>query len=155
MQADHRLARAVSALHPPQKLTRRDILAAPNGSGHRLVLGADAVGVQQHDDPAPGHRSGEADHARRGGEHRRPVAGRQVDAEVPRAVLGSGRPELRHYPQDAGQRSAISRHGVGGTGSNGHAAHGLTTETPTGGRRISGERADRQRADGQCGENSQ
>ena len=63
-------------------------LPGDDRGGERLVLGADAVRMLDHDDAAAGDLSGEADPAGRRGEHDRPSRPLEVDAAVPGGVRG-------------------------------------------------------------------
>jgi hypothetical protein len=77
---------------------------------HRLVRGAQAVGVVDADDPAAGHLTREPDHARPGRVHGCARLGGQIDA----AVSGQPRPRRRIEPAHH-RRAPIERPAKPGT----------------------------------------
>jgi hypothetical protein len=66
---------------------------------HRLVLGADAVGMLDHDDAATGDRPGETYRTVTGRAHDRAGAGPQIDAQVTGPVDRGRGIERTHDPQ--------------------------------------------------------
>jgi hypothetical protein len=78
----------------PDRITGAQPLAGDDRRRHRLVRGAQAIGVVDAHDAAPGQLTGEPDHAGAGAVHRRPWLRGQVDT----AVAGQPRQRRRLEP---------------------------------------------------------
>ncbi len=109
MQAAIRRLAIMRSAHAADRLTAGDDLTGRHEWHNRLVLGADAVAMGDHDDASARDPAGKAHASGRRREHQRPARGAEIDAPMPGGVRRRRWSEPAQDDDRARYRCAISR----------------------------------------------
>jgi hypothetical protein len=139
VQAPPRRPSPVLSRHTCDRLTPRHRLARRDESTHRLVLGANAVRMREHDHAPAGDHAGECDLPGSGGEHLGVQRCLEVDAAMPRGVRRRRRLERPQYPQRSRDRARVRRVGRSSAGGGRTRWPGRGSRSRDGGCRSRGE----------------